>query len=443
MINIISTFNNAAKQGIKDDLLKKIMKNSGIILFGNSTASALNLVSFTLMAGQLGPRSLAILVLAQTYAIIINDIFNIQTWESMIKFGSGADNDNEIKNVIKTNLLLDAVSAAVAFSFAFLLVQPVAHFLGWEDTFLNVIALYSLSILFNITTFTIGIPRLFDRFLSIAKVQVTIALLKLGCIFLVMNLSNTVIMYIYVYLTFDILANVSLIIYSMSLLKNKYGGRWWRGGFNLDRDQLRFIWWTNLRTIVRIPVRRFDMIIISAVMSMEMVGIFKVYKEIAGLINRFGEPVNQSIFPEFTKLIGKRELRKTASVTRKTILLLFGVSLVITVGLMLVSGFLVGRFFGEDYLPRLNALYLLLAVYGVSFITVPINSLFIAAGFARASFTILFFTNLLYLLLAFGLGNLFGIYGIIMAFAAQTVINKGFKIFLLKRSAHEWGSVVR
>ena len=101
---IITFYFNKFQTILKDNFLKKIIKNSGIILSGNATASALNLISFTIMAKQLGPESLAILVLAQTYAMIFNDLFNIQTWESMIKFGSAKLNSS-ITNVIKiTNI---------------------------------------------------------------------------------------------------------------------------------------------------------------------------------------------------------------------------------------------------------------------------------------------------------------------------------------------------
>ena len=187
---------------LQDNLMKKIIKNSGIILFGNSAASALNIISFTITANQLGPESLAVLVLAQTYALIMNDIFNIQTWETMIKFGSDAFNDSRIADIIKTNFFLDLGSAIIAFTFALLFVIPITSFLGWDQRYINVIAIYSITILFNITTFTIGIPRLYDKFVAIAKIQVITALLKFGCILYAWYSSKTMFFYINIFLIF-------------------------------------------------------------------------------------------------------------------------------------------------------------------------------------------------------------------------------------------------
>jgi O-antigen/teichoic acid export membrane protein len=439
-----SFYLNRFKNIFQDNLLIRIIKNSGIILFGNTTASALNLISFTLIAKQLGPVSLAILVLAQTYTLIINDLFNIQTWESMIKFGSEEfKNKSGITNIIKTNITLDMISAVVAFAFALALLRPAAYILNWDVTYLNVFSLYCFSILFNITTLTIGIPRLFDRFVSVAKVQVGMAIVKLGSVLCVMFFADSFINYIYIYLSIEVLTNLSLIIYSMGLLRSNYGAHWWKKGFKIEKDQIKFIWWSNLRTVIRIPVRHFDMVVISSVISMHMVGVYKVYKELAGLIGRVGEPINQSIFPEFTKLIGSNDIHKTISVTKKSMLLLFGIGAIICVSLLIASNFLVGTFFGEQYLMDINALYLMIILFGISFITVPINSLFIAAGFVRSSFQIVVFTNTIYLLTAFYFGKVFGIYGIVIAYALQMVFNQGIKIFLLKKYSTGWSNTIR
>ena len=90
----------------------------------------------------------------------------------------------------------------------------------------------------------------------------------------------------------------------------------------LNKEQIRFIWWTNLRTIVRIPVRQLDVLIINLVMTLEMVGIYKVYKEIVYIISKLGEPLNQAIYPEYAKLIGKDKSSEAISVTKKVMMIL-------------------------------------------------------------------------------------------------------------------------
>ena len=428
----------------KDDaIIQRIARNSSIVFSGNLLASGLNIISFTILANQLGAELLAYIVLAQTYILIANDLINVQTWESMIKFGHHKDNGSKLASIIKTNLTIDIVSAVAAFTLAVSLVGTVVDLLAWDDQLVEIISLYSISILTNITCLTIGIPRLFNKFKHISVFQVVVSLVKLIFVIFAMLSSQDLFAYVYIYFISEIFLNGLLIVFSLYLLKKELKTKWWREKIVLDKDQIRFIWWLNLRTIIRIPVRYLDMIIISSVISIQMVGIYKVYKEIAGVILRLGEPVNQTIYPEFTKLLTSRKTKRTADVAKKTMLLLTGVSLVLTTISLLTSAFIVETFFGAEYLIEINALYALIIVYLLSFITVPINSLFIASGFAKSAFYLLVITNFLYLVSAYSFGIEYGIYGIVIAYTVQLVFNKGLKVYLLEKYFHDWGTKIR
>lgn len=428
---------------MQDSLIKKIIKNAGIVFLGNSTASALNLVSFTLMARAIGPEMLAVFVLAQTYSLLVNDIFNIQTWESMVKFGSLGDASSKFLNIVKTNLMLDSVSAVVAFSLAMALVYPASLLLGWDNSNATILCLYTGTILFNITSLTIGIPRLFNKFKSIAKIQIAMSIMKIVSVSIVYFINGDFLYYVLIYLSIEILTNLSLITFSLFLLRKKLGKKWWKIKTQIDREQIRFIWWTNLRTIVRIPVRRFDVIVISSVMSLHVLGLYKVYKEVTSVIERIGEPVNQAIYPEFTKLIGRKKTVQSIIVAKKTILLMSGVSFFLTMLLLVSSKVIVGTFFGNEYLEYINALYLMIILSGISFATLPINSLFIAAGFVKYSFYIVVFTNAVYIAVAFSCGSIWGVFGVILANAIQMLLNQSLKFYLLSRKSTGWSCTIR
>lgn len=431
------------KKIFHDHTIKSLIKNSGIVFFGSTSATVLNIISFTMVVNTLGPKLFGLIVLTQTYVLIVNDILNVQTWESLIKFASKDSDEAKLKSYVKTNVTIDLVSAFIAFLVAFSLAKPAANLLQWDEQIILMMSLYSFTILFNLTTFTIGIPRIFDKFTYVAKIHVFAAVLRITFILYGTLSEQTIVFYLIVFIICDMLANLLLIILSFTLLKRRVGTYWWKVKPTIDRQQIKFIWWTNLRTISRIPVRHFDMIIIGLVMSVETVGIYKVYKEIAGIMERIGEPVNQVIFPEFAKLIGGGNTKESLNVAKQTIVLLSILSAVMSGGLILSGKFIVVTFFGEEFLPQINALYFLILIFGASLVTVPINSLFIAAGFAKSGFYIVVFTNLTYLLAAFFLGKSIGIYGIISAMAIQMVLNQGFKIIILKRNKLGWNAVIR
>ncbi|MEN8140611.1 MAG: oligosaccharide flippase family protein [Thermodesulfobacteriota bacterium] len=426
---------------IKDNFVKRIVKNSGIVFFGNSMASAMSIVAFALMARSIGPEYLAVLVLAQTYSLVINDIFNVQTWESMVKFGSSKKGSSGVSSVVRTNLMLDVVSAVVAFVFALVLLSPVSTLLGWNDEYLFVIQFYCVTILFNITTITIGVPRLYNKFFSIARIQVFVNVVKLVAVVVAVSMGYDVITYFAIYLFSDVALNLLLILYGRRILSDNLGPYWWKENFKVDKEQLRFIWWTNLRTITRIPVRHLDMIIISSVLSMKMVGVYKVYKEVAGFIGRFADPINQAIYPEMTKMLGGDDRGKTAAVAVKTISLLALASVFLVIVLCILAKSVIISFFGPEYVGDILVLYVLIVLFGVKLITSPINPLFIASGFARYSFLIVLFTNSVYLITAIYFGNLWGLMGLVVAFALQWFLNKASKVYFLKKYHGEWGEL--
>lgn len=395
------------------------------------------------MASSLGPGLLAYFALAQVYARIMNDLFNVQTWESLIKFGTKQDEEYQLARTIKTNLLIDILSALFAFVLATLLIKEIGAIFGWDETLIELAFFYSFIIPFTLTTFTIGVPRLFDKFAAIAKIQFAMAAVKLISISIISYLGGEFRAFIATYIIIDILINISLIGYSLVLLQRKKILNWIQTKAYLNREQIKFLWWTNLRTIVRIPVRQLDILIINQVMSMNLVGIYKVYKEIVGMIGRLGDPINQAVYPEYAKLLGKGKTLDTIFVTKSIIRILLSVAIVTLIVFIVASELVIETLFGAEYLALMTVFYLLVVLNCVSLVLTPINSLFIAAGFAKYSFYIVLFNNIVYLAVALLGGMYFGIYGIVFAFAVQIIVNKGLKIIVLKKYSASWGSVIR
>lgn len=395
------------------------------------------------MANSLGPELLAVFALAQVYALIMNDLFNVQTWESLIKFGAKTDDEHRLARTIKTNLLIDIVSAFFAFTVALLLVDTIGNLLKWDEKLIELAFFFSFVIPFTLTTFTIGIPRLFNKFAVVAKIQLVMAVLKLTSISIIGHFDGEAIAFIATYIIIDILVNISLIGYSLVLVKRNKVLDWRRTSFYLNREQIRFLWWTNLRTIVRIPVRKLDILIISQVMSIDSAGIYKVYKEIVGIIGRLGEPINQAIYPEYAKLLGRDKTSETIAVTKSVMKILLSVSAVTMVVFLILSDLIIARVFGDEYLSLIVAFYVLVILNCANLFLTPINSLFIAAGFAKFSFYIVLFNNILYLFVAVLGGMYFGIYGIVLAFAVQIVFNQGSKLVCLMKYSTGWGNVIR
>ena len=245
---------------------------------------------------------------------------------------------------------------------------------------------YSFIIPFTLTTFTIGVPRLFDKFAAIAKIQFAMAAVKLISISIISYLGGEFWAFTATYIIIDILINISLTGYSLFLLKREKILNWKMTKVHLNREQIKFLWWTNLRTIVRIPVRQLDILIVNQVMSMNSVGIYKVYKEIVGIVGRLGEPINQAIYPEYARLLGKGKTLDTVSVTKSIMQILFAVAIIMLIVFLIASELLIETLFGADYLALITVFYLLVALNCISLFLTPINSLFYRSRICEIQF---------------------------------------------------------
>jgi O-antigen/teichoic acid export membrane protein len=119
------------------------------------------------------------------------------------------------------------------------------------------------------------------------------------------------------------------------------------------------------------------------------------------------------------------------------------VSIAALLGYLATSHFVISRLFGADYLEYMAAFYLLVLLNCINLYLTPLNSLFIAAGFARYSFFIVLGNNILYLTASLVGCMYLGIYGLVLAFALQMIFNQGLKIYFLKKHSTGWGSVIR
>ena len=70
-----------------NDFWRKLFKNSFYAIMGEGGSSVINLFVVFLLIKLLGNDKYAILVLAQSYMSILDLIINLQSWQSVIKFG--------------------------------------------------------------------------------------------------------------------------------------------------------------------------------------------------------------------------------------------------------------------------------------------------------------------------------------------------------------------
>ncbi|QKS72603.1 oligosaccharide flippase family protein [Paenalkalicoccus suaedae] len=422
---------------IKEDLVQKLAKNVGVLFSGSAIAQVLGIMTLAMTTRLIGPEMFGILVIIQAYTVIVDKLINFQSWTALIKFGTEALENQEhkkFKGFIKIATILDLVSAIIATVVAFYSIQWVGQFIGLRDEYILITQIYCLSILFHISGTPIAILRIYDKFKLIAINQVVVATIKFFAILVLFTLGlDNFWLVVAVWIICEIISHIVLMILGYTVLFRKRVRYWWKGKTDQWKEFFKFTCWTNISTTVNLPVKQFDVIIVSVVVSLEGVAIYKIFKQIAAISNKVADPVFQAIYPQLVKMIISNEPIKAVKFVLKTSILLCSV-LLPTVFLISISAPIwLGLIFGEVFAKAWKVLAVYLVIEIITQSLIGIHPLFTAMGFVKKNVFIILTANILYIPIVLQLGDSFGLIGIVTAYGVQFCIVLIIKAYYINR----------
>ena len=299
----------------------------------------------------------------------------------------------------------------------------------------NYHAIFSIEIVFHIEGTSLGILRLFDKFNMTASQSIVSALLKFILLGIYMlRGGKSLITVVILYVITDIFKHLYLFILAIIVLRKKIGLKnvLTASTKQLDRKFISYTIWNNISYTVDVPVKYFDVFIISQI-SVEMVAVYKVFKQMIQVLSMLIQPISVAILPQFSELLalGKgEEAYKKVYKIRNVILSLGAVGVVVS---LLVGKQLFNIFLGTEYGNNIFLFEILLVMQVVLLSYVSVHPFFSSLGMARKDFEITVVSNLVYIVIAFALVSQMGIYAVIIATAVQGLLCIYGKLFLAKR----------
>ncbi len=384
----------------------------------------------------LGAELFGILVIIQTYVLIVDTIVKFNSWQALIKFGAEAFENkqvDEFKRLVKQASLLDVSSSVVGTVIAVSFAYIIGKWLHWDIKMVPMAMLYSIVILFNLSGAPTGILRLYNKFKLLAIQKTVSSGVRLVAILIAFLITKNVWVYIIIWVVTDIAGNIFLLILGYHILHKNEVRAWWRSPISNFKRFFTFTFWTNITSTLDIPVKQLDVFIVSAVIGFEGVAVYKILKEISKVIGQIGDPIYQVAYPEFASMIAKKENIGATKFAVKIGIIIFSICIPIALIVSITSPWWLNILFGKVFAAAWIALsvYLLLQVISTSFIT--IHPLFVVMGYVQKNFIILAIANASYLVLAWFLGLKIGLMGVVLAYGVQFSIVILLKIYYISR----------
>ena len=422
-----------------DNFWKNLFKNSFWAFFGDASASAITFIISIILIKIIGSESYGILILAQSYMNIMDVIINIQSWRSTIQYGQKAlvdGNDKELHSYVKLGCIMDISTAILCFIISILLPNLIGGFLHWSNEMILCSEIFAITIISHFAGTPTAILRLFNKYNLVALSKTLAAIFKITAIvayYLITKNLNLVSSTIIFMLT-DFIGNILLVIFAFYNYSKKYKISDIIKA-KMPKDAKSFIsytLWGTLSEIVDLPVQTIDVFIVS-VLGNATVAIYKIFKQIIGIISKVTGPIQQSILPQFSELSAKRNEKRGFEVVIKIHKTILKYTLPISILVGVTSYFWLGKLYDMTYANYWYILfiYLIIQTYALSYTT--IHPFFITLGNMKINAIIEFTANIVYLIVSFILVRVMGLLGITIAFLIQILLNIFLKYFCIKK----------
>ena len=422
-----------------DNFWKNLFKNSFWAFFGDASASAITFIISIILIKIIGSDSYGILILAQSYMNIMDVIINIQSWRSTIQYGQKAlvdGNDNELHSYVKLGCIMDISTAILCFIISILLPNLIGGFLHWSNEMILCSEIFAITIISHFAGTPTAILRLFNKYNLVALSKTLSAIFKITAIvayYLITKNLNLVSSTI-IFMMTDFIGNILLVIFAFYNYSKKYKISDIIKA-KMPKDAKSFIsytLWGTLSEIVDLPVQTIDVFIVS-VLGNATVAIYKIFKQIIGIISKVTGPIQQSILPQFSELSAKGNEKRGFEVVIKIHKTILKYTLPISILVGVTSYFWLGKLYDMTYSNYWYILfiYLMIQTYALSYTT--IHPFFITLGNMRINAIIEFTANIVYLIVSYILVRAMGLLGITIAFLIQILLNIFLKYFCIKK----------
>lgn len=426
----------------QNEFWHKLAKNVLIVFTGSSFASIMKLAGLFITLLILDKEDYGIFAISQNYMMFMDAFVNFQSWQGVIRYGSIAmsyKDEEQLCATIKMGLLIDGITCLVGTVAGLGLAEAAAVLFHWDRTTKLLCHIFCVEILFHMEGTITGILRLFDRFKYTVYYAVSYSLINFAAILLYyMAGGESVVEFACLYVATDIMKYIIYLLIGMYVLHREIGIQkiFKTTVRKVNPEHLRYTIWTNLTATFDVPIKYFDIFLLSFI-SNTSVASYKVYKQIVAVLGVMIGPISQVIMPQLSVLIARQKrveaYRKVMELKKMLLRLLLPLSVaIIALSSFAFKYFKEGAYYGERY-----TLYMMLVMNAISFSYVGIHPLFSAYGFSKLSALITLTTNIGYIFLALVCVKYIGLSGIVFAVFVQFLWTVLLKQYFIKRNVIE------
>ncbi|HHD2971049.1 oligosaccharide flippase family protein [Clostridium perfringens] len=428
---------------MKDYIIKlkknKLINNIIILLNGNIIASIISMINVSILVHNIGLELNGVLFIAQAYANLFNDLFNFQSFESIIKFVPIYlnKNRNKVISYINQGFLLDFITALIAFLVGLIALKPLSIFMKWNYEVEICAFIYIVVILFKVTGTSIGVLRIFDKFKFTVYITLLECILRFIIYIIGFYINAGIVFYAIGDLIISIISISVLIFLTYITLKEKGLNKFSKKYTRIDKEFLKFNIFTNIQLTLDMPVRNLTPFIINKYLGLSDIAVYKIIEKIGSIVSKITMPISVALSPNISEKIASGNFNDAIKTHKKIIKIisLIGTCLIIIL-------YISHNLWIDLFIPQTKTNIIALFLYFIYLIYINCfmaqHSIFIYAGYIKYSIIIVLVSNIIYMGILILFSIKYGIIGVVVARIIQSTMIFLFKgiILNLKRDSY-------
>jgi len=352
----------------KNDLIRRIIKNSGYLFSTNGISAALSMLQGILAARLLGAAGFGILGTITLFTSTINNLASFRMNELVVKYvGHYTENDDEQRAaaIFKVAALTEILASLFAFVLIILLAPIGARYFTKDPSTTPLFVVYGLVVLANLMAeSSAGLLQISDRFRRIAGINLAQSIVTLALITLTYikggNLSGVLMSY----LVGKAIGALGITVSALIEASRRWGSEWWQSPIKLLLQQWRelayFAISTNVSATISLATKDSEILWVSFLIGPLQAGYYKLALALANIVQMPVDPLPQATYPELSRQVARHNWGNLRYILRQGSRLAGGYSLFMTLILILLGQPLIQFLYKPEFLPAYPALIVLL-----------------------------------------------------------------------------------
>jgi O-antigen/teichoic acid export membrane protein len=421
-------------------MLKRVLKNFGVVLRGRGIAAVLSVGATGLMANALSATEFGLVILLHTYTLVVRGALNFRTFEAVVRFGIPLNDSGDQKgllSLLRSTLVIDFSSALLATVIAMAAAPVAGHFLHWDSDMVAWAAVYSLVILSTANGTPNGILRVYDRFDALS-VQFTVGpALRFVMVATAWALDASKPMFIIAWGSAFAAGHIYMFVRGFIELRAHTNSGVW-AGFRLrevkdrDGDFWKFIGVVYWQTNIDLLPKHVAILLAGSLLGPAQAGLFRLAREFSTVLTQPAVMLRDVLFPDLTRSFHAKD-GHIRSVPFKTALVAGAVGMVFVLVSIFFGKDLLG-IVGEEYTAASTLLTLLLIAASFDLASASLRAAAYAIGKAGSILRIHMVSIITYILMFFVLTPVIGLNGPGLAAILASLFAMVLTIRLLQRA---------